>query len=212
VITCITNHTADLRACTVLGDHYDECDGFEYTWVEKRGREEATGNECRGCLPRPASQGLVCLSCWRNITAALAGYPELVRMLTGVDRAVVRDSSGMTSRGGPGVPLSSVQLSLEELDSYFTIGGVTAEQWVSSELGARDAVRFARAFAAASSAHPTREKSHRIKRVRCPECNQLTLVWHPTQREGGDVQVRCSNVDCAHVVDHETFEEMEVSA
>jgi hypothetical protein len=133
-------------------------------------------------------------------------------MLTGVDRAVVRDSSGMTSRGGPGVPLSSVRLSLEELDSYFTIGNVTPEQWVNSQEGARYAVRFAKAFAAASSAHPTHEKSHRIKRVRCPECSQLTLVWHPTQQEGGDVQVRCSNTECANVVDQETFEEMEVRA
>lgn len=208
MITCITNQMAELRPCVVKDDHYDECDGFEYAWVEKRGREEATGRACRGCLPRTASTGLVCMPCWRQIVSAVAGYPELARALEGVDRAVVGESSGMTAHGGPGVPLSAVQLSLEEINSFDTINGQTPEQWVSSEAGARDAVRFGRAYSSAVAAHPIKETSHPIRLARCPDCKQRTLVWHAPTTAASEVRVRCRNPECSYDVDQDTYEHL----
>lgn len=206
MITCITVNMTEMNDCVIRDEHYDKCDGAEYFWHTEHDRWETTGKPCAGCSPRPAETGLVCAPCWRRITSALAGYPDMARMLAGVDRAVQRDGEGMGAHGGPRVPISPVQLALEQIRSFFTKGGSTPEQWVSSEGGARDAVRFAKAYVSASNAHPTRETPHRVVITRCPDCRQKSLAWNPPASETAEVRIRCRNPECSYDVDQSTFE------
>lgn len=203
---CVTNSVDDLTSCTYRGSHTEECDGNEWAWIEKRHREEATGKACRGCEPRKAQNGFTCRACYTAITAALAGAPELIRALTGVDRAVMRDSAGRSSSSAGFVPIPATQLAVDELSRYLALCPGSADEWVATLSGAVVAVRFARAFRSAAASHPTRETSHKIKRTRCPQCEQLTLIWHPPAFKGMDVVVRCSDPKCGRAIDQDSLE------
>lgn len=205
-VVCITNFMPEVRSCTVRDEHEDDCDGFEYAWIPKRHREEATGRECKGCAPRPAETGFLCGHCFKQATSALAGYPQLLHDLRGVERAVAKEGGGSSS-AGPSVPLSGVDLTLEELGSYHrSLAGRTPEQWVSEQKGARDAVQFGKAFAAAVRAHPTKEAPHRMRHTVCPECRQPTLIWNPPVVFTGNVRIRCRNPACDYSTDQANFE------
>jgi hypothetical protein len=208
-LACITNSMRDVRACTIKGQHVPECDGWEYRWNEDRDREESTGDECRGCLPREAKQGLLCWACWDSASAAVEGAPRLAGMLRGVDRAVQRDNGGVASQTLGYIPIPAVKVMLDELHSYLrSKGSSDTLAWVSTPEGAADAVRLGRAYSAAVKAHPTEERAHRIGRTRCTACNQLSLVWQPPSRSGDTVVVECSNVECTAVAMNQTLHEV----
>jgi hypothetical protein len=190
-LVCVTNDMTEIRSCTVKGEHQSNCDGFAYRWNADRERDEYTGRECRGCLPREARHGHLCLDCFMRWESAEAGYPSLSRALLGVDRAVQRDNGGVASSTLGYVPLSGIALMFDELESYHR--GATP----NTLPGARNAVLFARAYEAAVKSYPIEERAHRIERTRCPRCNHLNLVWNPTRSEGGEVIVKCSNPECS---------------
>jgi hypothetical protein len=50
-----------MSGCKITGQHKSTCEG-----------------ECRGCLPRPAEEGVLCAWCWRRLTTDLAAVPALV--------------------------------------------------------------------------------------------------------------------------------------
>lgn len=52
--------------------HLDECEGTT-----------DTGRECRGCLPRRTSMGLLCDTCYRRLQLMLHDAPTVYRWLTG---------------------------------------------------------------------------------------------------------------------------------
>lgn len=203
---CITNDMPDVRSCTIRDVHQIICDGNQYRWNSKTERFETTGRQCKGCLPRESRHGLLCWGCWENVETAIDGYQKLTRMLAGVDRAVQRDNGGVRGQSLGYVPIASVPLMLDELESYVKGRPSNADVWVSTSAGAMNAVRFGRAFAAAMRSHPTEETAHRIRRTRCTKCRQLTLVWHPAPAFRSNVTVKCSNPDCGLEMDQTSFE------
>jgi hypothetical protein len=79
---------------------------------------------------------------------------------------------------------------------------------VSTEAGAADAIQFAAAAERAYRSHEVAERPHRIRRVRCPECQQQ-MIWHPPAWFEGHVHVKCANEECGHVIDQDEFENLE---
>lgn len=63
---------ACIRGCGLLRRHLGDCDGYD-----------ATGRDCRGCLPRRAEYGLLCWPCHRRFELMLHDAPIVDRWLTG---------------------------------------------------------------------------------------------------------------------------------
>lgn len=196
-LVCITNDMPDWRSCTVRDAHTVRCDGRRYHWIEKKRRWEDDG-PCTGCLPREARVGMLCWSCWDKVEHAFADWtPDRRATLRGLVRAVQRDTEGRTSSGPEGyVPIPGTILAVDEVESYLRSCTGDARAWVSTEAGAMDAVRFAAAVPRALRTHELEEREHKIRRTRCPECRQLTLVWTPPRHEADHVRVVCSNEEC----------------
>lgn len=207
-LMCITNLMSDTRSCTIKGEHQIVCDHWQYRWNETHNRLEATGRECTGCLPVEAKQGHLCWNCWDGARAALGGYPHLQLMLTGIDRAVQADNAGVRGQSLGYVPIPGVPLTLEELRSYRKGAPASLIDWVATQEGSKNAVRFTRAYKAAMRAHPTEEVAHKIRRTRCTSCSQLSLQWKPPARLGENVTVNCSNPECLAELDQASFEKI----
>lgn len=186
---CIANRTTGVRDCTLADEHYPDC----------------AAPRCRGCRPRPAKIGFVCGTCFDHIESAVRTAEQFYADRADLDRAKNTDSTG-AHVFGPGIPIPPVPLSLDEVRSYHASFTGTAERWVHSQAGARDAVRFAAALAAAERAHPIAETKHEIRRTRCPRCSKRTLVWHPPQYVGGRVQILCRDQTCKFEADQTSYE------
>lgn len=198
-LACITVYMDGERPCLRTGEHL--WDALEYDG------EERHNLDCGGCQPRRAEIGLVCLTCYDRIEAALATWRQWEPMLSGVDRAIRRESA-RSGKPGSQVPIPPVPLAMEELRSYLRHYTGTAERWVASVAGAEDAIRFARAMPAAAEEHPTHEVPHPIARTRCPDCEKLTLVWNPPAYDGADVRVICRDRSCGYEADQSSFEDI----
>lgn len=207
-IMCITNQMHDFRSCTHRGAHTVNCDGGEYAWNEKRDREESTGRECKGCRPREARNGHMCLNCYEHVVNAMAEWGPFEEMIDGIDRAVQRDNGGISGQSLGYVPIPGTVLAVDEIWSYVKTMSGSIDQWVSTVVGAKDARRFARALEGALRTHAVEEKAHAVKRTRCTECKQLTLVYNPTVSLGGNVIVKCSNPACQHEMDQDSFDKI----
>lgn len=208
-LVCVTNEMPDVRPCTIRDEHTTTCGDWEYrlvtTGYDKQGHpiheHRATGKPCKGCLPRPARVGLLCHPCWLQLEQALADWPRFEQMIRGVDRAVRGDGGGRSGRGAGYVPIPGTALSVEECVSYLTEQAWTdARLWVSTEVGARNAVLFTRAAQIAYRSHPIEEKPRKLRRVRCPECGQLSFVRTPPAGQSMPVIVRCQNDECGKTV------------
>lgn len=209
-IVCVTNDMHDFRSCTYKDAHRVNCDGAEYGWNDKHDREETTGRECRGCRPREARNGHLCLGCWDRVVSSVSEWATFEPRIAGVERAVQRDNGGIRGSSLGYVPIPGTLLAVEEIRSYIRSMTGNVDQWISTADGARDAVRFARAVASALRTHAVEEKAHRVKRTRCPHCAQLTLVWNPAQAFGGHVTVKCSNPACQAELAQESFEKIAI--
>lgn len=207
-VMCITNQMHDFRSCTHRGAHTINCDGHEYAWNEKRNREEATGRVCKGCRPREARYGQMCLNCHEHVVNAVSDWGPFSSMIRGIDRAVQRDNGGISGQSIGYVPIPGTVLAVDEIWSYFKSMHGSVDQWVSTVTGAKDARRFARALEGAMRTHAVEEKAHQVKRTRCTACGQLSLVWNPTMMLGGNVTVKCSNPECKHEMDQDSFDKI----
>ncbi|MBF4578942.1 hypothetical protein [Frigoribacterium sp. VKM Ac-2530] len=204
---CVTNDMHDSRPCTIRGEHSDICDGYEYRWAEEHRRYVATGKECHGCLPRLASNGLLCRPCWESLQSAENAYGPLAELLEEFDVLVVPIGDG----GGGGekarIPLSGTKIALNEISSYRgTAETIDLDAWVSRPEGAEEAVRFTRAVRGALRSFPTTEDPHRVPRVRCPQCELLSLMWRPPVLAGDSVRIDCRNPECGFVLDQDAFD------
>lgn len=203
-LLCITNQMDDFRSCTIRGEHKVSCDGIAYRWNPKRYQWDVAGT-CTGCLPRLARVGLLCAACYERVQYAWAEWtPEREALLGSIDRAVQRDTGGRTSGPEGFVPIPGTILAVNEISSYLGTWEGNIELWVSTERGAMDAVRFARAVPAALRTHELEEKAHKIRRTRCSKCRQLTLVWKPPAEAAGHVTIVCAN--CGHELPQSAFE------
>lgn len=190
-LLCITSEMPGERSCVHRGQHIGRCDGFEWQWVEKRQREEATGKACKGCLPKVAQHGLLCWNCWDSVQTAITDWHPFEKMLVGVSRAVQRDNGGVRGQSVGYVPLPGTMLAIDEIRSYLKTFTGTMDAWVSTSEGAKDAVRFARAVPTAMRTHAVEEKPHKLRRLRCPDCGTLNFVWNPPSQPQSDITVTC---------------------
>lgn len=207
-LICITNHMDDVPSCVHRDVHDANCDTWEWVWNPERQRQEATGKPCGGCLPREARHGMLCHACYERLTTALDGVWPWLSAMKGVDVAVKRDNAGVRAKSGPPIPIPPVQLAVDEVTRALRSYPGDPDQWIAYTEGAQAAVRFTRAALTAIRSHPAKETPHRVRRVRCQECEQLTLVWRPPGFFGDTVTVTCSNDECGAVIDQESFEKV----
>lgn len=189
---CITNeHLPGIRPCTEYGEHRVTCPDHP-GWAEQPG-------ECRGCLPSEAERGLLCDRCYEALTTVYAEWDQFVQLVNAAGmRATSPEPGGGGSAAAGYTTLPLTYLALEECASYLKSFPGRLDQWVATRAGARDAVQFAKAAAAAYRSLEVEEREHRWQRVRCPECQELSLIENPTREIGGQVIVSCRN--CGHVL------------
>ncbi|KAA9133739.1 hypothetical protein [Microbacterium caowuchunii] len=77
-IPCISTYERIGAGCYVLGEHRVDCRGV----VLDGGRLTA----CTGCLPQPATHGLVCESCWSRYRAALDVAVDHITHMRSIER------------------------------------------------------------------------------------------------------------------------------
>ena len=195
-LLCVTNKIRPGKH-NVRGKHASGCDGW-------RGEEE-----CKGCLPRKAQHGLLCMACWERVVDTMSAWPSFAETIAGLDRLVVHESAGVRSKAAGSIPIPQTWLDVDEAESFlhtYKQAGDNLDYWVSSEHGAMDAINFCVSAERAFRTHPLEEKAHRIKLTVCPECEAPSLVWQPASFFGDEVQVVCCSAECGHVMDQSTFE------
>lgn len=168
-----------------------------------------------GCQARLAERGFLCSAHFDRLEHAYARWSEFERKAArlGLSRAVQRDNAGVRTSAEGHVNLTGVFLAVDECRRHLAsaAGHRSLDLWVSTEAGAADAIQFAAAAERAYRSHEISERPHRITRVRCPECAQQ-MIWTPPPWFEKPVSIRCSNVECGHVIDQNTFEELEKTA
>lgn len=169
--------------------------------------------DCRGCYPRPAERGFLCAAHFDRVEHALARWSDFAIRAgrLGLTKAVQRDNAGVRTTADGHVNLTGVYLALDECRRFLRSSPDTAEMWVQTEAGAADAIQFAAAAERAYRSHEVEERPHRIRRVRCPECQQQ-LIWNPPAWFEGHVSVKCTNEACRHVLTQDEYEELEMTA
>lgn len=84
-------------------------------------------------------------------------------------------------------------------------------QWPELEDVARDmqgqffAEELTKQVETAGARWPFEDKPHRVQYMRCTGCNQLTLRWLPPRHELDRISVKCSDRECAAVLDEDMF-------
>lgn len=203
---CVTNSMSDFRSCTHKDAHTPQCDGNAYAWSESRNRDETTGRTCKGCRPREARVGFLCLSDYEKAQNALIDWAEFEpKIMQAGDRAVQRDNGGIAGQQVGYVPLPGTVLAVDEIRSYFKSFNGRLEYWVATQRGAMDAVRFARAVSSAIRTHAVEERAIKLNRLRCPNCGTLTMIRNPPALAHSDITVTCQNAACRKTIrEHET--------
>jgi hypothetical protein len=195
-LVCISNDVPGVRNCVHRGEHLEGCTG------------ERHGKECRGCLPRKADQGMLCVYCYEELLNVLGWWPTFATTITTNGPLVNRDNAGISSKAIAHDLLTLMFLDVNEaedfLQSYTRTGDVRV--WVSNHAGAVDAVKFMQVAKRARNTHQVEERPHRVTRVRCRECGETTLVWMPPEHYRDEVTVKCSKDGCGFVLDQAAFE------
>jgi len=97
-LPCITTWATEGGGCRVLGEHLSSCRGIRL--------EGPRAVACAGCLPQPATHGLLCDSCSERFTAALDVAVDSITHMRSIERGPVPDGpSVQTSKPGSKVIL-----------------------------------------------------------------------------------------------------------
>lgn len=178
--------------------------------------DSCENDACRGCFPRQAERGFLCASHYDRVEHALMRWDEFERRAgqLGLSKAVQRDNAGVRTTAEGHVNITGITLALDECLRLLGRGmaaDISASGWVQTEAGAADAIQFAAAAERAYRSHEVEERPHRLRRVRCPECQQQ-LIWNPPAWFEGHVSVSCTNEACRHVLNQDEYEELEMTA
>jgi RNase P subunit RPR2 len=169
----MTIYCAD-RDCSILGEHSTAC----------------TNDDCTGCWPRTADWGYLCQRHYDRVDHAVQVAEYLQTALRGAERAVTADGNGSTVPG-PQLPLTPLQLDLDEILRASADYRGDVKRWISTQNGAHLALAFARIVYNAERRHPTVEAERKLHRLRCPNCNRLTATWRPPAWPGDNVTITC---------------------
>lgn len=153
--------------------------------------------------PRPATHGLLCERCWDQLDLAMRMQNSLIDFLRRVGHYRVGEQDGH-GQPGPSIPPPATWLAADEIvrlaETLWAHEG-EAEQIVQSDEGAADAVRLTRAILRADRKWPRRERSHRVRIIRCRACGAPTLRWWPPEAFEDDITVQCDQ--CGEVESYE---------
>lgn len=192
-ILCITvERLPGIRPCTHKGLHKVTC-------ADHPGFDDNPG-VCGGCFPRLADRGFLCQHCFARVEAAYMKWDRFARVISQLDRAVQRDNSGVRTQPNGYVPLPGTALAIDECESYLRSFTHSLEAWVSSEVGARDAVKFASAAESAYRTHEIEEQPTKLRRVRCADCRELSFVRVPPAFALEPITVTCQNEACRKTI------------
>lgn len=178
-------------------------------------RDDCADRGCRGCAPRPATNGFLCWSCHRRLELMLTDIPGIADWLDAHIRAGSRPRGDLPTRRTKGEP--PIPIDLDVLDHGLTITCVVLgwcevlvektsltgpRQWtvpataayLRTHLTAVEAadwcaVAWQELADATSQAHalaPWRPELRRCDGIPCPECQAMALVVY-----GGDEDVTC---------------------
>lgn len=92
MLPCVTTWVGR-GGCRVHGEHLSNCIGIEV-------RDGRTVGECRGCLPQPATHGVLCESCFERFEAALGLAVDLVTHMRSIERAAVPEGPRSPTKPG----------------------------------------------------------------------------------------------------------------
>jgi hypothetical protein len=233
-LVCITNEVAELRPCSVAGEHSANCWGFGTRWDRDESRRVVTDTECKGCLPEPATVGLLCWSCWEKVRDALGNAVDVITHLRSIERAGQVDNAGVRSASGWVIPIPNTWRTADDLlvllghptpgfpstadvdevqaiaEKY--VGQINIAMWIARVESAKDAVRFVALTRSTLIQHPMEDYEHRVRNVRCPDCGRRSLLWKPPLMFEGEVHVVCTNPECLFVVDQDGYTDLTHSA
>lgn len=165
-----------------------------------------------GCQARLAERGFLCSAHFDRLEHAYARWAEFESKAAGLglSRAVQRDNAGVRTSAEGHVNLTGVMLAIDECRRHLAsaAGHRSLDLWVSTEVGAADAIQFAAAAERAYRSHEIAEKPHKITRVRCESCG-TSMVWHPPAWYEGAVTVQCADPDCRRTISQDEFEATE---
>lgn len=103
---CITTITGS-GGCRILGEHLSTCRGIRL--------EGTRAVACPGCLPQPATHGLLCDSCHERYVAAIDSAVDLITHLRSIERAPVPEGPKVHQKPGPRVILPTSWLTADAL-------------------------------------------------------------------------------------------------
>lgn len=105
-LPCITTLSGD-RGCRVVGEHLSTCRGIRL--------DGTRATTCTGCLPQPATHGLLCDSCFQRHGAALNVAVDLITHLRSIERAPVPAGPKVHQKPGPRVIIPISWLTADDL-------------------------------------------------------------------------------------------------
>lgn len=105
-LPCITAISRN-GGCRVLGEHLSTCRG-----VRLEGSRAVT---CTGCLPQPATRGLLCESCWERHEASMDAAVDLITHVRSIERAPVPEGPHVHTKPGPRMIVPTSWLTADEL-------------------------------------------------------------------------------------------------
>lgn len=103
---CVTHTLRMAKPCTVYGEHLPDCRGVALDG------ERAVA--CEGCLPQPATRGMLCESCHERYAAALDVAVDLITHMRSVERGAAPDGPRSPTRPGSQVIVPTSWLTADD--------------------------------------------------------------------------------------------------
>lgn len=193
-IYCVASYPGVLSVAPCRGGHLDGC--------------ENTG--CPGCRARTADRGFLCSAHFDRLEHAYARWPEFHTRYLALEgeRAVRRETGGVRTTMDGHANLAPGFLSVSEALGFLAgaAGHKSLDLWVSSEVGASQAIQFAAAAERAYRDVEVVERPHRLVTAACPrfDCDGV-LVWTPPAWFEKPVTIRCHT--CGTEVSQDAYDE-----
>ena len=192
--------------------------------------------DCRGCEPRPATDGTLCAWCARRLRSALEDIPTLVAHLRDIGEPSAAappasDGRAFTDPAESSVLPASWLFADEMMSTVHGWARIVEEErpttiapgdevcawlvmhlpWIVQQEWATVAMaELTRDVATARYRWPTADDTEPARRVDipCPRCDLMALVYTPPPEAKAAFVVACDNPDCCKVLTEDEFERL----